>query len=90
MKALQQGAYDFIEKPFDPERLSQTVLEAVEKHQSGQDRNSRQNYLDNLKGIEQVLIGRSIKMMCSARANTKVASIDTNVAIIYGGKRRLR
>ncbi|MDH5976030.1 sigma-54 dependent transcriptional regulator [Vibrio splendidus] len=83
VKALQQGAYDFIEKPFDPERLSQTVSEAVEKHQSGQDRNSRQNYLDNLKGIEQVLIGRS-KVMCELREQIqKVASIDTNV-IIYG------
>lgn len=83
VKALQQGAYDFIEKPFDPERLSQTVSEAVDKHQSGQDRNSRQNYLDNLKGIEQVLIGRS-KVMCELREQIqKVASIDTNV-IIYG------
>lgn len=83
VKALQQGAYDFIEKPFDPERLSQTVSEAVEKHQSGQDRNSRQNYLDNLKGIELVLIGRS-KVMCELREQIqKVASIDTNV-IIYG------
>ena len=83
VKALQQGAYDFIEKPFDPERLSQTVSEAVDKYQSGQDRNSRQNYLDNLKGIEQVLIGRS-KVMCDLREQIqKVASIDTNV-IIYG------
>ncbi|PMI70422.1 C4-dicarboxylate ABC transporter, partial [Vibrio splendidus] len=46
-------------------------------------RNSRQNYLDNLKGIEQVLIGRS-KVMCELREQIqKVASIDTNV-IIYG------
>lgn len=83
VKALQQGAYDFIEKPFDPERLSQTVSEAVDKHQSGQDRINRQSYLDNLKGIEQVLIGRS-RVMCALREQIqKVASIDTNV-IIYG------
>ena len=83
VKALHQGAYDFIEKPFDPERLSQTVSEAVEKYQSSQDRVNRQSYLNNLKGIEQVLIGRS-KVMCELREQIqKVASIDTNV-IIYG------
>ena len=83
VKALQQGAYDFIEKPFDPERLSQTVAEAVEKYSQGQERQSRLSYLDNISGIEQVLIGRS-KVMCDLREQiVKVASIDTNV-IIYG------
>ncbi len=83
VKALQQGAYDFIEKPFDPERLSQTVSEAVEKYHQGRERESRLSYLDNITGIEQVLIGRS-KVMCDLREQIlKVASIDTNV-IIYG------
>lgn len=83
VKALQQGAYDFIEKPFDPERLSQTVSESVEKYHQGRARQSRLSYLDHLSGIEQVLIGRS-KVMCELREQIlKIAAIDTNV-IIYG------
>lgn len=83
VKALQQGAYDFIEKPFDPERLSQTVSESVEKYHQGRARQNRLSYLDHISGIEQVLIGRS-KVMCELREQIlKIAAIDTNV-IIYG------
>ncbi|MDN3610766.1 sigma-54-dependent transcriptional regulator [Vibrio ostreicida] len=83
VKALQQGAYDFIEKPFDPTRLSETVAEAVGIYQHGRERQERASYLSNMAGIEQVLIGRS-RVMCDLREQiAKVAEIDTNV-IIYG------
>jgi two-component system C4-dicarboxylate transport response regulator DctD len=83
VKALQKGAYDFIEKPFDPERLSQTVMAAVTKYQHGKEREDRLSYLENLAGIEQIIIGRS-KAICDLREQiAKVAAIDTNV-IIYG------
>ena len=83
VKALQQGAYDFIEKPFEPERLAHTVNQAILPYIESQKWQSRQAYLQRLEGIEQILIGRS-QVMCELREQVqKVADIDTNV-IIYG------
>ncbi|MCG6451005.1 sigma-54-dependent transcriptional regulator, partial [Vibrio parahaemolyticus] len=83
VKALQKGAYDFIEKPFNPDRLSSTVADAVNKFHSEAQSQDRSQYLSALQGLEQVLIGRS-KVMTALRAQiAKVAAIDTNV-IIYG------
>ncbi|MGC9458719.1 sigma-54-dependent transcriptional regulator [Vibrio genomosp. F10] len=83
VNALQLGAYDFIEKPFHPERLSNTVNEAVEKYQAQCEKTGRASYLNNLTGIEKVLIGRS-KVIRELRTQVaKIAAIDTNV-IIYG------
>ncbi len=83
VKALQLGAYDFIEKPFNPERLSSTVKEAVETYQTKVAQLDRQSYLENIKGIEKVLVGRSKVIRELRKQIAKVASIDTNV-IIYG------
>lgn len=83
VKALHIGAYDFIEKPFDPDRLSQTVSAAATQYQKGKEREDRRTYLDSLVGIEEIIIGRS-QVMCDLREQiAKVAAIDTNV-IIYG------
>ncbi|MBY7920793.1 sigma-54-dependent transcriptional regulator [Vibrio fluvialis] len=83
VKALQKGAYDFIEKPFNPERLSSTVADAVSKFRSEAQSQDRSHYLSTLQGLEQVLIGRSKVMTALREQIAKVAAIDTNV-IIYG------
>lgn len=83
VKALQLGAYDFIEKPFNPERLSSRVKEAVEEYETKIAQQNRQSYLENIKGIEKVLVGRSKVIGDLRKQIAKVASIDTNV-IIYG------
>lgn len=83
VKALQMGAYDFIEKPFDPQRLSDTVLAAAAHYQQGKEREDRRSYLESVYGIEEIIIGRS-QVICDLREQiAKVATIDTNV-IIYG------
>ncbi|KJR39937.1 DNA-binding response regulator [Vibrio navarrensis] len=83
VKALQKGAYDFIEKPFNPERLSQTLHTAVSDYQHQAKSTDRSHYLQQLRGIEQQLIGNSA-VMCQLREQiARVAAMDTNV-IIYG------
>lgn len=83
VKALQKGAYDFIEKPFNPERLSQTLHTAVSDYQNQAKSTHRSHYLQQLRGIEQQLIGNSA-VMCQLREQiARVAAMDTNV-IIYG------
>lgn len=81
--ALQNGAFDFIEKPFQPERLSQRVTEAVESYRAQTSTQDRQEYLSSVSGLEEVLIGRSRVMQQLREQVAKLARIDTNV-IIYG------
>ncbi|ELI6428402.1 sigma-54-dependent Fis family transcriptional regulator [Vibrio harveyi] len=81
--ALQNGAFDFIEKPFQPERLSQRVTDAVESYRAQTSTQDRQEYLSSVSGLEEVLIGRSRVMQQLRKQVAKLARIDTNV-IIYG------
>ncbi|CAI2318912.1 nitrogen regulation protein NR(I) [Vibrio parahaemolyticus] len=83
VSALQKGAFDFIEKPFQPERLSQRVTEAVETYRAQTSTQDRQEYLASVSGLEEVLIGRSRVMQQLREQVAKLARIDTNV-IIYG------
>lgn len=83
VNALQNGAFDFIEKPFQPERLSQRVTDAVESHRAQTSTLHRQEYLASVSGLEEVLIGQSRVMQQLREQVAKLAKIDTNV-IIYG------
>ncbi|HCE2178635.1 TPA: sigma-54-dependent Fis family transcriptional regulator [Vibrio parahaemolyticus] len=83
VSALQKGAFDFIEKPFQPERLSQRVTEAVETYRAQTSTQDRQEYLASVSGLEEVLIGRSRVIQQLREQVAKLARIDTNV-IIYG------
>lgn len=83
VKALHEGAFDFVEKPFNPERLLETVARAQEKRQTQVNSNERERYLEQAEGLEKILIGRSNTMINLRQQLLKIASIDTNV-IIYG------
>ncbi|UTV30622.1 sigma-54-dependent transcriptional regulator [Photobacterium atrarenae] len=83
VKALRDGAFDFVEKPFDPARLLQTVARALETRRSQTAQQDRHAYLAQAEGLEKVLIGRSEAMVRLRQQLLKVAAIDTNV-IIYG------
>lgn len=83
VKALHQGAFDFIEKPFQPERLANTVAQAVSQYQNALSSQSRANYLASAKGLEQILIGQCKSIQLLREQIAKVAAMDTNV-IIYG------
>ncbi|MFA0084741.1 sigma-54-dependent transcriptional regulator [Vibrio sp. 10N.261.51.F12] len=83
VKALQNGVFDFIEKPFQPERLSQRVQDAVDSYRSQMSVQDRQDYLASISGLEQVLIGQSDAMVQLREQLVRLARIDTHV-IIYG------
>lgn len=59
VSAIQEGAYSFLEKPFDPRRLI-TVLENASRFSRLTHRNLRlRDRLANLSGLNRVLIGES-------------------------------
>ncbi|EGU51779.1 C4-dicarboxylate transport transcriptional regulatory protein [Vibrio nigripulchritudo ATCC 27043] len=83
VKALREGAYDFLEKPFDPDRLIDTVSDAFSSLQAKKESQQRLEYLEQLNGLEQILIGQSEVMVNLRQQLAKIAAMDTNV-IVYG------
>jgi two-component system NtrC family response regulator len=76
--AIKQGAYDFVEKPFNPDLIRIKVDNAIERHTL-----LRQNeYLrSELKGEYGELIGKSQKMLEVLGTIEKVASSGSTVLI---------
>ncbi len=83
IQSVRDGAYDFIEKPFDPERLVETVHRACEKRRLILENRNLQRQLAGSSGIEARIIGVSSAIVNLRRELLRLAEIDTNL-IIYG------
>ncbi|MEH6575443.1 MAG: sigma-54 dependent transcriptional regulator [Amphritea sp.] len=83
IKAMRSGAYDFIEKPFVPERLVETINRACEKRQLMLENLRLQQSFSSQSGIDSRIIGISPSIQRLKRDLLKCAALDTNV-IIYG------
>jgi two-component system C4-dicarboxylate transport response regulator DctD len=83
IQAMRQGAYDFIEKPFVPERLVETIHRACEKRRLMLENVRLQHNLSSQSGLDAKLIGISPAIQRLKRELLKCAALDTNV-IIYG------
>ncbi|RDL43294.1 sigma-54-dependent Fis family transcriptional regulator [Marinomonas piezotolerans] len=83
IQAMRDGAYDFIEKPFVPERLVETLLRACEKRNLMIENLRLQNDLAVRSGLDGKIIGISPAIQRLKRELLASAEIDTNV-IIYG------
>jgi len=83
VKAMREGAYDFVEKPFTSERLVAIVRHAVERRQLALELRILRDTLDNSHGIQAVLIGRSTQMQQVRRTVLALADTSADV-LIYG------
>jgi len=81
--AMREGAYDFIEKPFVPERLVERIGRACEKRRLMLENLRLQQDLASRSGLEARLIGISPAIQRLRRELLALAELDTNV-IIYG------
>jgi DNA-binding NtrC family response regulator len=61
VEAIQQGAYSFLEKPFDPRRLLTILDHAAEKKRLTADTLRLRERLSKLAGLDRVLLGDSEK-----------------------------
>ncbi|MBB5516220.1 DNA-binding NtrC family response regulator [Rubricella aquisinus] len=59
VKAMQDGAYSFLEKPFDPRRLLAAVLHAAENHRLLSATRALRDQLSSLSGLDRVMLGQS-------------------------------
>jgi len=79
--AMQKGAYDFIEKPYDPEGLLDVVQRAGEKRRLIMENRKLRNRLAGATGIEQRLIGNSVEIRRLRREILDIADTDAPVLL---------
>lgn len=79
--AMRDGAYDFMEKPFSPERLVDVARRALEQRALAREVSALRRQLAGRQALEQRLIGRSPAMQALRELIENVADTDANVLI---------
>lgn len=82
VEAMRLGAYDFLEKPFSPDRFAETVHRAAEKRRLVLE-NRRLRMAGNAGGLENRILGTSRAMQRVREAVAEIAATDVSV-ILYG------
>lgn len=82
VEAMQNGAYDFIEKPFQPERLLSTIKRATEKRELVLQNRELKRQTQSGRSIDERLIGDCASMR-KVRSDVKQFSdVDVDVLLI--------
>lgn len=69
--AIQNGAYSFLEKPFEPRRLLTVLKHAAEQHRLSDMTRRMREQLVSLSGLDRVLLGSDIRV-----AELKAEAVD--------------
>ncbi|MBV2133873.1 sigma-54 dependent transcriptional regulator [Pseudomonas sp. MAP12] len=79
--AMRDGAYDFMEKPFSPERLVDVARRALEQRSLAREVSALRRQLAGRQALEERLIGRSPAMAQLRALIANVADTSANVLI---------
>ncbi len=82
VRAMREGAYDFIEKPLSSARLTDVVGRAVEKRRLVMDNRSLLAEVRRKDNLESLIIGRSRTIIQLREAILNVADTDADVLVI--------
>ena len=81
VEAMNHGAYSFVEKPYDPKRLLTILSHAADQHQM-RERNLRlRARLQQLSGLDRVLVGQTPQMQRLRDTISLIADSDAAVLI---------
>ncbi|MDY7561637.1 sigma-54 dependent transcriptional regulator [Pseudomonas sp. 10B1] len=81
VNAMRDGAYDFMEKPFSPERLVEVARRALEQRGLAREVSSLRRQLAERSSLEGRIIGRSPAMQNLRALIVNVADTSANVLI---------
>ncbi|MET1413866.1 sigma-54 dependent transcriptional regulator [Roseibium sp. HPY-6] len=81
VEAMRAGAYDFIEKPFDPDHIAEVVRRAADKRALVMENRALKKQLEEGAGLESRLIGNSPAMETLRQQILHFAKTDAAVLI---------
>ena len=82
VQAMRAGAYDFIEKPFSPDRFVETAQRALDKRVLRMAVDELRAQLQQRSGIEAAMLGQSAVMQEVRRKILKLAATSADVMIM--------
>ncbi|MBY6136892.1 sigma-54 dependent transcriptional regulator [Nocardioides marinus] len=82
VKAMQDGAYSFVEKPYEPRRLLAILRHAAEQHRMQQSNARLKARLFELSGLDRVLLGQSAPVVQLRQDILDLADTGTAVLIV--------
>jgi two-component system C4-dicarboxylate transport response regulator DctD len=80
--AIQNGAYSFLEKPFDPRRLVKMLENAAKLHRLTQSSERLKDRLADLSGLDKVLIGKSQSIETLRAEILDLSDVAANVMLL--------
>lgn len=83
VQAMQEGAYDFIEKPFAMERLVEVAMRAMEKRALTLEVDALRQQLQDKRGIESVILGHSPAIATLRQQIINIADTSADV-LVFG------
>jgi two-component system C4-dicarboxylate transport response regulator DctD len=82
VEAMRAGAYDFVEKPFDPKRLTDAVARASAMRRLTLENRALRSQLERRDALEAVLVGRAPVMVELRQQLRAIAASDADVLIL--------